>query len=755
MQQQEPVPTTSEHRPHLSEQEKHERKQRVLTQGTPSIVRSIADAVVAKDEAVFFLAKPDGSVPLDREHGLGLYYHDCRYLNGYEMRLADTDPQSLVSNEARGFMAVFQLTNTDLRMADGKLISKESLGVKWERVIDAARPALHDLITFENFGLQQVELPVSLTFRAGFEDVFAVRGLLPEKLGQLHQPVWTDDCLGFIYEGGDGLYRSLSVHFSPGPRATDGTTARFQFTLPPEGTKQLLVSLIIAESPDVNAIQPKAEEPRPDLQRVQKFLNESSEEWLGEHTEISSDSLLLNNLIDRSLRDLRALRSRIGDEEFFAAGVPWFVTLFGRDSLIAALQTLAYEPGIAEQTVRLLAGFQGQRVDDWRDEQPGKILHELRIGEMARMGEIPHSPYYGSIDATLLFLILIGRHAAWTGELTVFNDLRKNIEMALQWMSRYGDLNGDGYIEYMSTSEKGLVNQGWKDSGDAIVNADGSLAEPPIALVEIQGYAYLAKITLADLYGRAGETGRAEQLRKEAEELRSRFNRDFWLEEKRFYALALQKHGSPCAVVSSNPGHALWSGIADPELARLTVERLMADDMFNGWGIRTLSDTERRYNPIGYHLGTVWPHDNSLIAAGFRSYGFNDAFSRIFEGIEEAALHFGAYRLPELFAGFRRKEYGVPVRYPVACHPQAWAAGAVPYMVETALGFVPEAFDHRLRIVQPVLPDFVDRIEVHGLRVGSAKADLGFERTASGIAVQVLKVEGELNVVVEPKGSIP
>jgi len=734
----------------LSEHEKHERKQRVLTKGAPSMVRSIADAVVVKDEEVFLLTQPDSQVPLESNHGFGLYYHDCRFLKGYELRLGGAEPDVLVSDAARGFMAAFELTNPDIRMEDGHLIPKEHIGIRWERMIDGARRTLNEVITFQNVELQQVEVPVSLTFQAEFEDIFAVRGMLPERPGKLRQPSWKGNALSFIYEGKDDLYRSLVIYFSPTPQKTEGTTAHFRINLGPRESRQLLISLVISESPDLNEVQPKARA-QPDHNSTKASLSRSVEEWLGLHTKVHSDSLLLNKTLERSLRDLRILRTHIAGQEFIAAGVPWFVTLFGRDSLIAALQTLAFQPGIAEQTLRVLAGYQGQQVNDWKDEEPGKILHELRIGEMARLGEVPYTPYYGTVDATPLFLILIGRHAAWTGDLTVFKELRSHIERALDWMSHYGDQNGDGYIEYKSSSEKGLINQGWKDSGDAIVNDDGRLATPPISLVEVQGYVYLAKIGLADLYQRVGEPDRADQLRREAEDLRTRFNRDFWLEDKGFYALALQADNKPVAVISSNPGQALWSGIADPDKAQRTMERLMAEDMFSGWGIRTLSDKERRYNPIGYHLGTVWPHDNAIIAAGFRRYGFNEAAQRIFTTIVEAAMYFNNYRLPELFAGFPRTDYSVPVRYPVACHPQAWAAGSVPYLIETSLGLIPEAFDRRLRIVRPILPDFLDRMDLYGLKVGDAQVDLGFERSSKGnISVQVLKIEGPLNVIVEP-----
>jgi glycogen debranching enzyme len=328
--------------------------------------------------------------------------------------------------------------------------------------------------------------------------------------------------------------------------------------------------------------------------------------------------------------------------------------------LITAIQTLAYNPRIAEETLRILARFQGQQENAWQDEEPGKILHELRVGEMARSGEIPHTPYYGTVDATPLFLALIGMHANWTGDPSLFTELRPNVERALEWMATYADRDGDGYLEYIRRSDGGLANQGWRDSGDGVPNADGTLAEPPVALVEVQGYIYLAKQMLAGVFRRVGEAERAAQPEREAEELRVRFNNDFWLTDRGHYALALQKANKPVTVMSSNPGHVLWSRIADPEKAERTVQRLMAPDMFSGWGIRTLSEREVRYNPTGYHLGTIWPHDNSLIAAGFRRYGFDDAALRVFQGIVEAAMHFPDHRLPELFMGFPRSDYGVP-----------------------------------------------------------------------------------------------
>jgi glycogen debranching enzyme len=744
----------------LSPGEVHERKQRILTHGTPSITSSIADAVVIKDENVFLVTSPDGGIPLGHGHGFGLYYHDCRYLRGYELCIADQSPTVLASTAAKGDSAVFQLANQDIHTAEGQLIPKETIGVKWARALDGSVPELHDSFTFENFGLSDVKFPVSLAFGAQFEDVFAVRGLFSEKLGDVRAPEWQDGALVLAYDGADGRLRSATIELSPEPAKRERCGARFEIDLPSRARVTLDVSIRLQDVPEAGADGGPASQPttRPGKilhgDRLRGTVEKPGEERKHDArmgTSVHSDSLLLNAVVGRSLGDLEMLISSIDGQEFFAAGIPWFATLFGRDSIVTALQTLAYEPAIARHTARLLAHYQGDRVDDWRDEQPGKILHSLRVGEMARLGEIPHTPYYGSVDATPLFLILIGRYTAWTGDLELFESLRDSVELALHWMSTWADKNQDGYIEYASTSERGLINQGWKDSGDAIVDSDGHLADPPIALVEVQGYAYQARTLIADLYMRTGEAERAKQLRGEAAALRERFNRDFWMEKEKFYALALEKGDAQLTVISSNPGHALWAGIADDDKARAVAERLMQPDMYNGWGIRTLSHHAKRYNPVGYHLGTVWPHDNSIIAVGFRRYGFDVEAHRILSGLVEAAMHFNGYRLPELFAGFAREEYDYPVRFPVACHPQAWAAGSIPYLIEAMLGLSPDAFEKRLRVVRPLLPDFVNHMEIRDLAVGAARVSLRFERTPENTtAVTVLRTDGELEVVVEP-----
>ena len=713
------------------------------------MAHSIAKAVVIKHGNLFFLAPPEGEVPMSLGHGFGLYFHDCRYLNGYELTVGGEHPEPLAARSWEGGRAVFQLTTPDFETPDGRTIQRETVGLKWERVIDGEQCVLHEQLDIQNFGSEPVVCPIMMRFRAGFEDVFEIRGLFHEVKGKLFKPSWRDKCLVFSYEGGDRIRRSLAVHFYPLPKDVKGTAVEFHISLQPNESKQIRISLAVSESDEQpNRLFAQTSVYR-DLHAVTQGIKASCEQWMKRETEFHSDSILLNRVMRRSLLDLHMLKTSIAGDDYFAAGVPWFATLFGRDCLITSLQTLALGTETAADTLRLLARYQGDHVNEWRDEQPGKILHELRVGELARMNKIPHTPYYGTIDATPLFIILMSRYVHWTGDLDLFQELRSHIERALHWIDRYGDVAGDGYVSYVGNTNKGLINQGWKDSGDAIVTEDGRIAHPPIALVEVQGYVYLAKMSIADLYDRVGERDHATHLRAEAHALRDRFNRDFWLEDEGCYALALEAGRRPCRVMSSNPGQALWAGIVDEQKAGRVVQRLMKPDLFNGWGIRTLSYKERRYNPMGYHMGTVWPHDNSLIAAGFRRYGFDREADRIFVGLLEAAMEFEDYRLPELFTGFAREEYGVPVRYPVACHPQAWAAGSIPFLVETLLGLVPDAFGNRLKIVNPHLPDFINRVEIRHLCVGKGSLDLCFERGRDGqLEAKVLQVSGDLSVEV-------
>jgi glycogen debranching enzyme len=707
---------------------------------------NIANAVVIKDEDVFVLCQDDGTIPLENGEGFGVYYHDCRFLNGYELTIGDSRLNALASNSEHGYMAEFELTNRDLKSSNGMQLSKQNLGIRWQRIIQASKLSVQDVISFANYTVEPLQFVLSFVFQADFEDVFQIRGFHPAHIGSKKVPAWRRGALVFAYDGEDGLQRSIAISISPHLKARHPKGADVAISLKPGDSQTVRLSLLLKESSDEKSAATHTAATH-DTKALAISLHQSSDEWLQEHVRFQSSSNRLNSVFERSIRDLGALRTFLDGEEYFSAGLPWYGALFGRDSILSSLQTLAFRPKIAEQTLRLLAKYQGKEINDWRDEQPGKIMHELRVGEMAHLNEIPQTPYYGAVDSTPLFLILLARHANWTGDLSLFHELRTEIDKAFNWISRYGDETGDGYLQYSARSNKGLGNQGWKDSGDSIVNADGTLAEPPIALVEVQGYVYLAKVSVAELYERAGDRDTAQRLRAEADQLRTRFERDFWLEDKGIYAMALQAGRKPAAVVSSNAGQALWSKIARPDRAKKTAKQLMSDSMFSGWGIRTLSTHERRFNPVGYHLGTVWPHDNSIIAAGFRTYGCDKEACAVMSAIVHAARYFEHYRLPEVFAGFSRSEFHIPVRYPVACHPQAWAAGSVPFMIESLLGLVPKAFENRLEIVRPVLPAFLTNLELHRLRVGKAAVDLRFERRPDGMAdTHVIHVHGRLDV---------
>lgn len=735
-------------RQHKSSAKKPKRSKSFANQMS-EVPHSIAQAIIIKDEDLFFVTDPDGELPLNNREGFGLYYHDCRFLDGYQLRVGGQKLNTLVASAELGYMAKFELTNPDIPLKNG-ILPKQSLGVAWERIIDAQTLSLQDVLSFINYSPNIIEVPLEFAFSAQFDDVFEVRGMKPKRVGKAGPSKWQGGALTFTYNGADGVRRMVRLGFSQRCRHLKGFGAMLGLKLNPGDRHDLSVAISVAESGEQQS--PKKSAANKHSQALASALQRNVDEWLGQHTEVASDSDLLNRVVNRSIRDLRVLRSNLHQQEFFSAGLPWYGTLFGRDSITSALQVLAYRPEIAAQTLRLLARYQGQHENEWRDEQPGKIMHELRRGELAHLNEIPQTPYYGAVDSTPLFLILIAEAAKWSGSLQLFHELRPNIESALHWMDTYADIAGNGYVAYQTKSKQGLGNQGWKDSGVSIMNADGSLAKPPISLVEVQGYAFLAKLGIASLCRRAGDHDSANRLEAEAADLRKRFNRDFWLKDRQYFALALQKDGCPAAVTSSNPGQALWSGIVDETKAHKVAARLMKSDMFSGFGVRTLSADEKRYNPVGYHLGTVWPHDNSIIVAGLRRYRQDEAACQIFAAIVAAARNFAHYRLPEVFCGFSRKQYERPVSYPVACHPQAWASGSVPFMLTVLLGLEANAFERHLTIKHPVLPAFINKLEMRRLRLGTDSIDLRFERAATNeIKAHVLKAHARVHIEIQDK----
>ena len=710
-------------------------------------VRSIAEAVVLKDRDLFMVTDRSGNAPDTQGHGLGLYLHDCRFLSTFQLSVAGVILEPRATDDSRGNVALIELGNdVDIGLSDGEVLAPHKLLARLRRTLDGARRTVFDDLTFLNRAPETLRTTVRLAFGSAFEDIFEVRGLIHSRGGRHHAPKWQDDCVRLTYEGRDGFVRTTWLQFRPAPDRTDANGAEWDLSLASGATLELLVASTAVESPVVPDAPPPGVVPK-GPRRALRDRPPPPTPWLEEQVGVRTGSPIFERIIERSFADLRMLVSTNGREEYFAAGVPWFVALFGRDSLIAALQVLPYDPAIAAATLRLLAARQGTGHDPYREEEPGRILHELRLGEYAHQGLIPHTPYYGSIDATPLWLCLLGAYAQWTGDLELFRELRPHVDAALDWID--GALDEDGFLGYDGRQGK-LFNQGWKDSGDAIVDADGSLGRPPIRLVEVQGYVYEAYRQMAALFELAGDGGRGRRLRSKAARLKRAFDGHFWLPDREYLALGLQDGGGPLRTLSSNAGQALWSGIVAAPKARLTGRAVTGRSMFSGWGVRTLSSNEKRYDPLSYHLGSVWPHDNALIVTGLRRYGLDAEAERVFTGLFEAAIDFPGHRLPELFAGFSRAEFESPVPYPVACHPQAWAAGAFPSMLATMLGLEPHAFERRLVVRRPRLPSWLPSVELRDLRVGGRGADLRFSRDGGGVTQ--LRVLGKADLEVQPVG---
>ncbi len=706
---------------------------RVLTHGASTLIADIRETLTTKSGGVFCLCAGGGDIDSSVSPAHGLYFHDTRFLDRAVLRLGDEPLSVLLSSAIDDDRSVSELTNPDLELKRGQMIPKQQIGIRRERRL--GEPAV-EKIYVRNFGLGAVTLEFALEFAAGFDSMFVIRGASVGQRGTLHKPRWTNKRLVFRYDGADGRVRTTKLSFDPVPtRRGAGGTAHYRVELAAGAGMCVRVVFEISDL-GKGALETKPESWR---QRRPSFSG----------VRISSDSALFNRVLDRSFADLHMLTTRERGEVFFAAGVPWFVCLFGRDSIITALETVADDPRVAAQTLILLARYQGRHHDEWRDEEPGKIPHELRVGEMVNLGEVPQAPYYGTVDATPLFLCLLAEYVRWTGDLDLFHKLEGNVERALRWLDEFADHDGDGFVDYVSRSEQGLANQGWKDSGNAIANADGSAAEPPVALVEVQGYVYRARLDTAWLYRISGRVEEAERLEKEARALRRRFQSAYWLPDRRFLAVALQKGGRPAQAITSNPGQALWSGIVGTRHARSVASMLLSKRMFSGWGVRTMAEGEPAYNPLDYQVGAIWPHDNALIAAGLKRYGFDKEALSVFTAVYQAATRFPNYRLPEVFAGFARGDSPEPVRYPVACSPQAWSAGAIPYLLRNALGLEADATQHTLRIVRPTLPDWLGEVAVRRLKVGQATVDLLFNRRHDETSVTVLEQHGPLDVLVE------
>ena len=710
----------------------------------PGALVNLSETIVIKEENVFVVSRRDGSLPADTPHPLGLYRDDCRFLSAHELRVNRVTPRLLVASAASGSESVHELTNPALPLPGGRLLPLQSLQIRLERRIVSDAEVLETLLV-HSYDREPLYLDLDLRLDTDFEPMLALRGILATGDGE---PVTVEprpDGVRFAQRGRDGVHRATTVRVDRTcERGETPGELRFALFLEPGGHEIITLRHCLHEADD-----PADEAPAPG-----PVSRRSPDAWLAERTVVETDDELFNRVLRRSLLDVRMLHSRRDGEGYYAAGVPWYATLFGRDSLITATQLLAFDPAMGAQTLRVLARLIGTRDDPEHDEEPGKVIHELRVGEVARLELSPLARYYGTVDATPLFLCLLCDYTDWSGDLSLFRELRGAVEAMLGWIDGPGDRDRDGLLDYRQRTPNGLRNQGWKDSDEGVLDEAGTPLEPPITLVEPQAYALRAKRRLARLFALDGDPARAEALLREAGELRDRIER-FWLPERGFYSMGWGDDGRPSQALASNQGHLLWALAVPPERAAAIREAMMSDAMFSGWGLRTLADGERGYNPVGYHLGTVWPHDTAMIAFGLRKYGFDEDFTTIFEALLEAAANAEAYRLPELYAGFGRTEFETPVPYPVACQPQAWAAGAIPYMVAGALGLVPDALERRLRVRRPSLPHWLSRVEVRGLRIAGAKVDLLFERTGVGDQVSLVdaRIEGDVEVVLEISGT--
>jgi glycogen debranching enzyme len=666
----------------------------------------------------------------------GLFDRDTRFLSHLALLINGSEPLLLGSAIRDDNLSFYvDLTNADV-YNDGQLaLPKDTIHIA--RTIYLTNGSLRERIALSNRGAHEVRLTLSVAFASDFADIFEVRGIRRKHRGKAWVRVQGAGSVVLSYLGLDGVMRETGLSFEPAPTMQTESAATYSLQLAP-GAKHTIFVTISSRGLL--------------MQSTQSFFKGLA----GLHRErrsatrgvvaVETSNDVLNEILCRSMADLCMLITGTPDGPYPYAGIPWYSTTFGRDGLITALQMLWMDPSVAAGVLRRLARYQANAEDARSDASPGKILHEMRGGEMAALGEIPFGLYYGSIDATPLFVMLVGLYAQRTGDYALVRELWPAVERALTWIDEKGDLDGDGFVEYERAAETGLANQGWKDSHDAVFHADGRLAEAPIALVEVQGYVYAAKCLAAACADRLGSSERAEVLRRQAEELRRRFDEAFWCEEIGTYVLALDGAKRPCKVRTSNAGHALATGIARPDRAARIADGLMHAQFFSGWGIRTVASGEARYNPMSYHNGSIWPHDNALIAQGLARYGHKAAANHVFDGLVRATTYMQHRRTPELYCGFSRRPGRGPTLYPAACSPQAWAAGAPFYMLQAMLGLQFDSADRHILLVNPALPTCAREIAIRNLALGDARIDFTVRQNGEAISLEVLRTVGDLRV---------
>ncbi|HKU62169.1 MAG TPA: glycogen debranching N-terminal domain-containing protein [Gemmatimonadales bacterium] len=691
------------------------------------------DALVLKHDRHFLLVNAHGDIVPAGACSLGLYRDDTRVLSHYALRLAGGPPALLSAQIPCAYTAQIDLAVNDRIFGGDPWDPRNVIHLRRELLL---ADRLRERLTLVSYLRAPIEYTIELAIGCDFADIFEVRGWKREQRGRYFAPRPEGDRVVFSYEGRDGLLLESAIRFATPPTELSGSVARWRVHLEGDRRVELEWEVVAGEADRPATVASSTF----DAQR--STLDVTYHDWRTRCTRWTTSLGAFDALLDRAVDDLRALHVEVDGDRVLSAGIPWYSTIFGRDAIIASLQTLPLRPSIARETLRYLARRQGEREDPYTEEQPGKILHELRRGEMARSGEIPHVPYYGSIDATPLWLVLLHETWRWTGDTALVRELLPAAERALAWIDRFGDLDGDGFVEYARTSAKGLVNQGWKDSGDGVPYPDGTLPAPPIALVEVQGYVHDAKVRSAELYQIAGRLDRAAALRREAAELRDRIRADFWDDDLGTFALALDGAKRPVRTATSNAGHLLWSRVPTVAQGERLRERFLQADFFSGWGVRTLSAAHPVFNPMSYHDGSVWPHDNALLVLGLSLYGHARAAVPVVRAVYEAGAGAAFQRLPELYCGLSRGTGARPVGYPVSCSPQAWASGALFMMLQALLGLYPDAPAGVLHVRDPVLPDFLDHLTLENLSVGGSRVALQFRRHGTRTLANLLGIDG-------------
>ena len=697
---------------------------------------SSAEVRVLKHDDSFGVFDPGGDIQHAGLGEQGIYHEGTRFLSLLAFRLGNLQPFLLSSTIKKdNLLFTVNLTNPDLYASGGVVLRRGDLHIFRTKFLWQA--TCFEALELVNYSLSPIELSFTLQYDADFADIFEVRGIKRRARGHRSPDEVTAERVVLSYQGLDRVLRRTEIEFSPGPEQLSASRAYFHRILPPGKHEQFTFTYkfkIDGKPLDLPSTESV-------LQVAERSLQEKADDC---ETRTSNDEF--NRWLEQSAADLHMMLTATSYGLYPYAGVPWFSTAFGRDGIITALSMLWLNPRVARGVLRYLAAYQATEIIPERDATPGKILHEVRCGEMAKLDEIPFGLYYGSTDSTPLFVMLAGAYYERSGDRQFIEGIWPNIKAALDWLDAYGDIDGDGFIESARLSSRGLVQQGWKDSWDAISHADGSLPEPPIALCEVQAYAYAAKQAGARLATVLDHGDYARSLLDQARALREKFNTAYWCEDLSSFAVALDKEKRPCRVVTSNAGHCLWGGIATEEYANRVAERLLREDCYSGWGVRTLSSREVRYNPMSYHNGSVWPHDNAIFAAGLANYGLKDAAHRIITGLFDASMFLDLHRMPELFCGFDRREGEGPTLYPAACAPQAWSASAAFMLVQACLGLSIDGTASQVRFASPTLPQFLDKIRIRNLKVGSASLDLVVDRSFRGIGIE--RRDGEANIVI-------